>query len=216
MDKGLADVRPSLEGGMTLDLERAQGGAAEELLPYLDEFRQYLDLLARQRVGDELAGKLSASDLVQDTLLTATREIARFRGGTLRELQGWLRRILINHHRTARRSFWRTRKRNTARETGVLGELPILLANVPARNVRSPSSHAALNENLQYLERALERLSPQHRQIIELRQFTALPFARISVLMSVSEPAARKIWCRAICRLQRELAKLGLRAEDLR
>ncbi len=46
----------------------------------LAKYRPYLILLARMSLGQDLQGKLDASDLVQHTLLEAHRKRAQFRG----------------------------------------------------------------------------------------------------------------------------------------
>jgi DNA-directed RNA polymerase specialized sigma24 family protein len=39
----------------------------------LDQFREYLTQVARRELGTDLAAKVSASDLVQETFLAAAR-----------------------------------------------------------------------------------------------------------------------------------------------
>ena len=53
---------------------------AEPLGEVLGRFREYLLLLARLHLGDQLRGKLDASDVVQQTLLEACRKKAQFHG----------------------------------------------------------------------------------------------------------------------------------------
>ena len=62
----------------------------------LERYRAYLQFLARQRLGTWLHGQLSASDVVQETLLKAHEHRDQFRGQTEAERRGWLRRILAN------------------------------------------------------------------------------------------------------------------------
>ncbi len=57
----------------------------------VERFRSYLLLLARAELSPRLAVKLDPSDVVQQTLLQAWRNIGQFRGGTDDELAAWLR-----------------------------------------------------------------------------------------------------------------------------
>jgi hypothetical protein len=60
----------------------------------LEQFREYLLLLARVHLGERFRGKLDASGVVQQTLLEAHRKRAQFRGHTAAERAAWLRQML--------------------------------------------------------------------------------------------------------------------------
>src|SRR5215831_4178952 len=75
-------------------LQAAEGNEATDLGSLLDSYRIYLLLLARVQIGRRLQGKVDAADLVQETLLSAHRDLASFRGTTEKEFAGWLRQIL--------------------------------------------------------------------------------------------------------------------------
>ncbi len=48
----------------------------------LELFRDDLNRVASQRLGADLASKVDASDVVQETMLRAVRGLGRFRGRT--------------------------------------------------------------------------------------------------------------------------------------
>ena len=56
--------------------------------------RTYLGFVARSQVESSLRMKVNASDLVQETMLEAFRDFARFEGASEQEWLAWLRRIL--------------------------------------------------------------------------------------------------------------------------
>src|SRR5262245_9238534 len=63
----------------------------------LEEYRDYLRLLARLWISPVLRGRIDESDAAQQTLMMAHARREQFRGQTDIEYRGWLRRILARH-----------------------------------------------------------------------------------------------------------------------
>ena len=74
-------------------IRQSRDGDLAALGRLLATYRNYLTLLARLHIGQELQGKFAASDVVQETCLQAHRSIGQFRGSTEAELLQWLRSI---------------------------------------------------------------------------------------------------------------------------
>jgi len=60
----------------------AQAGDNAALGQLLEQYRNYLALLARLQIGRRLQGKVDAADLVQETFLKAHRDFGQFRGAS--------------------------------------------------------------------------------------------------------------------------------------
>jgi RNA polymerase sigma-70 factor (ECF subfamily) len=168
--------------------------------------------VANQELPRELRAKLGASDVVQDTLLEAQRDLFQFAGQREEILLSWLRRMLLNNLANLRRSYQQTEKRQVAREISLEGdpagqELQQRLAAPGA----SPSSEAARNEEAGRVDRALARLPEHFRRVIELRYRDNKSFAEIGETLGRSPEAVRKLWARAVERLQEEM---GLKNEE--
>jgi RNA polymerase sigma-70 factor (ECF subfamily) len=81
----------------------------------LEACRDYLRQVARAGLDPRLQAKLDPSDIVQQTLLEAYKDLADFRGQSPEELRAWLRQVLARNLANALRDFRRAR-RDVARE----------------------------------------------------------------------------------------------------
>jgi RNA polymerase sigma-70 factor (ECF subfamily) len=129
----------------------------------LERYREYLHLLVRLRLGSP-HGRVSASDLVQETLFKAYRHQDQFRGETEAEWRAYLRRILAN---TIADAF---RERAHAKEIQLsLDRSSDCMEEWLRDDTLSPSQHAQQRERLLALAAGLARLSRDERLAVELR-----------------------------------------------
>jgi RNA polymerase sigma-70 factor (ECF subfamily) len=174
----------------------------------LEEYRDYLRLLARLYLDPRLRGKLDPSDVVQQTLLKAHENREQFRGTEEAERGAWLRRILANILTDALRRFGRD-KRDLAREQSLEAALAdserslhILLGTPPS----SPSQQAARHEDFLRLAQALEALPEDQRLVVEMHHLHERSVADIATLLDRSEASVAGLLRRGIRKL-RELLR---------
>jgi RNA polymerase sigma-70 factor, ECF subfamily len=167
--------------------------------------QQYLLLLASRGLGADLRGKVSASDVVQETFLEAQRDMDQFQGASDARLRAWLRRILLNNVAAVQRRFLASQKRDPEREVSLAGDSRCGSAFATVCDTPTPSERAIQREEQERLERCLDRLPRQYREVILLRHRDGKSFDEVAYLTGRSVPAARKLWSRALERLQVEM-----------
>jgi RNA polymerase sigma-70 factor (ECF subfamily) len=193
---------PPPAGNLKQWIESARQGSQAALGQVLEYCRPYLLAVANEQLESDLQAKAGASDLVQDTFVEASRGFAGFRGRSEEELFTWLRQILLHNLANFRRQFRGTEKRQVHRE--------VSLDRAPAEELlgglmdegSSPSEQARARERDAALERALEQLSESHRRVVQWHSLERCSFEVIGQRLNCSAEAARKLWTRAIEKLQ--------------
>jgi len=184
----------------------AKGGSRQAIGELMNGCRDYLLLVANEDLDQGLRTKLGASDVVQDVLLSAQNAIGEFRGQSREEFIGWLRGILVNDLLETRRKYRGTAKRQIDREVSLSGEdFRGIAPDAITAQHPTPGTQAIANEETAALQRALEQLSHEHRQVLQLRNWQQLSFSDVGTEIGLSANAARKLWTRAVLALQREL-----------
>jgi RNA polymerase sigma-70 factor (ECF subfamily) len=198
-EDGRAASEPLSQVGGEADREHVEaiGGV-------IDAFRDYLVQLAGREIGPDLAAKVSASDIVQETFLAAGRDYAQFQGASPVELRGWLTGILKHLVMNTRRRYRETGKRHVGLEIGAGEAAGGMSARISA-TVTSPSACAMRQEREYALHRVLMGLPEHYRQVIQWHHQDHLPFDAIAGRLGVSSEAARKVWGRALLRLREAL-----------
>jgi RNA polymerase sigma-70 factor (ECF subfamily) len=184
----------------------ARAGSSEALNRLLETCRDYLLRVANDELDSRLQGKVGASDIVQESLIQAQRDMPVFRGTTEPELLAWLRGILLNDLNDVRRRFFHSAKRDVDREVRLAGDSRQAHPAIdPVASGATPAAAAIAHEETEALRLAIARLPGDYRNVIDLRNWQLLSFAEIGHRLNRSEDAARKLWARAIERLEQEL-----------
>ncbi len=136
----------------------------------LERYRHYLELLARLQLQPRFRSKLGASDIVQQTLLKATKNLSQFRGKSEAEIVVWLRRILSTTLIDATREL-KGAKRNVAVERSLeasLAQSSARLLGLLEASSTSPSEQFLRQEQLLQVSAALARLPDDQRLVLAM------------------------------------------------
>ena len=183
----------------------ARAGSLENLGHLLMECRNYLLLVADRNLDPNLQGKISPSDLVQETFLEAQRDFVQFQGQREDELLAWLSQVLLNNVANASRRYLATAKRALNREVPLVNGVGGLLADGLCQEAPTPSERLAAKEEAAALSAALKGLPEHYQQVLRLRYQEQMTFAQIGAVLGYTAEAARKQWARAVGRLQHQL-----------
>jgi RNA polymerase sigma-70 factor (ECF subfamily) len=189
-------------GVMQKLLTQAFGGDKDALGRLLELHRGYLRALAQRELGGGLDARLSASDLVQQTCLSAYRNFPQFQGEQVGEFVVWLRRI---HERNVHDAV---RQHVQAGRRAVDKEQPLdrrWAQEMAASREPSPSARAMANEQAVVLTLALEELPPDQREAVRLRHLEGLPLAEIADRLGRSEDAVAGLLKRGMRTLRERL-----------
>jgi RNA polymerase sigma-70 factor (ECF subfamily) len=189
-------------------LPAARDGSADACGRLWNLVRKYLLTVANRELPDTLRAKIGGSDLVQETLIDAQRNLARFEGRTHADLLTWLRRILLNHISNANRRYVGRGVRGRGRELPLDGGSSIVGPRLPPMAERdSPSRVAVAREEADRIEQILREFPDDYRRVIRLRSWDRCTFVEIGERLDCSADAARKLWLRAIERFERRWAQ---------
>ena len=182
----------------------AQDGDAPALEQLCSVYGERVRRIVRLRLPRELRPKLDSVDLVQDVLMGALGGLTDFTYRNEGDFLRWLTRIAQNqlHDHIDR---WFTDKRDVRKERRLgiglstsersFGQAPRL-----ARTT-TPSAILAKREALDKLERAIDELKPEYREVIVLTRIEGLSYQEVTSQLGRSPEAVRKLLCRAMAAL---------------
>lgn len=169
-----------------------------------ERFRGYLCVLASMGLDRQVAHKLDASDIVQQTLLHAHEARSQFRGTTDAECIAWLRQILANNLAHCVRDLHRD-KRDVRREHSLdqrLERSSWCLLGILGVDDTSPLSKLEKDEQRLRIMDLLSQMEPHQRDVLWLKYWHDLTLAEIAMQLQISTPAAAGILYRGLKQLR--------------
>lgn len=166
---------------------RAARGEAEAFRQLVEAYQTPAYRLAARMCGPD-----SAEDVTQEAFLAAWRALPEFRGDC--RFSTWLYRLVSN----AAIDCLRREKKH--RDTGDVDDLEL------PDGGPSPQEQAERSDTRDAVRRALDRLSPEHRQVLLLRFMQELDYGEIARALNVSEGTVKSRINRAKSKLREVLA----------
>ncbi|HET6882750.1 MAG TPA: sigma-70 family RNA polymerase sigma factor [Pirellulales bacterium] len=192
-------------------LNEALGGSDDARGELLEQYRTYLELLARVELGRRLQTKVDAADVVQETFLEAHRNFGLFRGRTEPEFVSWLREILAGRICNLLRHYFGTKGRDLRREQAWnvnIDQSSRAIDRGFFALQSTPSQHVAQREQGVLLAEALARLPDDYREVVVLRHFEELTFPEVGRRMGRTVDSVQKLWVRALATLKQSMQEV--------
>jgi RNA polymerase sigma-70 factor, ECF subfamily len=190
------------------DASRGDGTARARLL---DRHRKRLRHMITVHLDRRLAARVDPSDVVQEALIVADRQLDRFLRERPMPFYPWLRQIAWERLVDVRRKHVTARRRSVNREQPLEVALSDestqeLIQHVLARG-SSPSGRLDREEQAQDVKRALEQLSERDREVLMLRHLERLATEEIASVLGISVGAVYTRHLRALERLGKILKR---------
>ena len=154
--------------------------------------------MAQQRIGPKLQVRLSDSDLVQETLLSASQNFEAFRGNSLRELRQWLLAIFNARLNDGLRMHLLAERRRVGMQDNDS-------VSTQADLGKSASSIVMRQEQASLLVDAMLDLPDIDRTILVLRYSEQLGFEEIARRVDLPLSNVWRRWSRSIAYLRKHL-----------
>src|SRR5258708_3194930 len=197
-------------------LERVQTGDKEALNEPYNRYLMRVLAAVRARLGAELRGKLESWDVVQDALLASLKNVQSFNQTSEGAFLNWLANVVENRIRD-QLDYFRAEKRDHRLEKPMApprsAESFFPLDIAEKSSVPTPSQVLILSEDLARLEKAMDQLPEESRELIVAVKIEGRTYDEIGQAVDKSPDAVRMQVKRALLALTNAFRVLEAESE---
>ena len=192
-------------------IEAVQRGGQAALAEVFMGHRERLRRMVQLRMDRRVVGRVDASDVLQETFLDASRQLANYLADPPMSLFLWLRFLtgqrLMAVHRQHLGAQMRDAKQEVALHHGAVpGVDSLSLSCGLLGRMTSPSLAAMRLEMQARLREMVDSLDPLDREVLALRHYEELTNQETAEELGITPAAASKRYIRALERLRSALA----------
>lgn len=192
----MRDLPPAPDARSSIELvNRLRGGDRDAWTELYARYHDQLLLTIRLRLGRGLRGHLQSEDILQSVALEAFLELGAFEYRGAKSLERFLHHLVLNKIRDRADTFGAVKR---------AGTVPL------DEEVAAPDSEEPRyldGDRYEKLERALNALPADLREVLVLRKFDGLSSQEIAERLGKSDDAVRKAYSRALARLSLLVSK---------
>lgn len=190
-------------------LELASEGDRWVIQRLFDRYRGRLERMVRLRIDPRLARRLDPADVVQDTMLLATRRFDDYLERRPLPFYLWLRRMALDRMIQLHRQHVLGQKRTLKREYLSLPDQSAThLVNRLVASDTSPSGRVTQRERRDRVRASLAELSDHDHEILVLLYMEQLSTADVSAVLEITTASVRQRHSRALRRLHQLLGDM--------
>lgn len=198
----MSDTAPSVDENAKL----MKAGNAEGLAAVFSEYRERLRRIVRFRLDYRLAGRVSESDVLQETYLAAAKRLEHFSKQADMPAFLWLRLLVGQQLVDLNRQHLQAEMRDVRKEVafpaaGPSAHTSIAIAAQLVGKMTAVSEIVARAERIERLELTLNQMDDMDREVIALRHFEELSNIETAKVLAIEPAAASKRYVRAMARL---------------
>ena len=190
-------------------IRAAQEGDTEARNELIHRYRPRLLRLIHGRLDARLHARLDSSDIAQEALYQADRDLSHYWPQSRVPFYAWLREITWRHVLRASERHISAQKRSVLKERPSIGNAVHPQCWQKLASLSTPSHTAMRDEMSEKLELALNALSAADREVLELRFFRQLNGKEVAAALRISQVASRQRLTRALDRLAKQLEARG-------
>jgi RNA polymerase sigma-70 factor (ECF subfamily) len=187
-------------------IERAARGDEAARHQLLAQYRDRLKRMVAVHLDRRMAARVDPSDIVQEALFDADRELSEYLRNRPLPVYPWLRQLAWERLLKAHRAHLAVQKRSVGREQpwdlALPDESAVQLAHRLIAVGTSPSRRLIREELRQRVRAAMEAASPRDREILVMRHLEEMTASEIAATLGITERAAKARHTRALERLR--------------
>ena len=194
-------------------IRRMREGDETALAEVFSRYRHRLKQIVRFRLDYRMAGRISDSDVLQESYLAAAQRLRHFSDHEEMSPFLWLRLVVGQKLIDLQRQHIGAERRDVRKEITVLGNSlsegtsVAIAARLASRN-QTASTLLQQAEQIAKLETTLNEMDDIDREVIALRHFEELSNIETAAVLQIEPSAASKRYLRAMRRLTELMSRL--------
>jgi len=188
-------------------LSAARSGDSGAVNRLLEKHRGPVRRLVEMRLDRKVRRRVDVSDVVQEVMIDANSRLQKYLDNPAMAFHLWVRQIASDRIIDTYRRHRASAKRNMDREQpmsvpGPADQSTIELAAAILDPELTPAAAATQREVAEQIERVIQQLNEQDREVILMRHYEHLSNQEVAEVLALTAPAASMRYLRAIRRMR--------------